>query len=549
MLTTLFYNKSRAQNQEEVVKVQVIDVIKSYTPEISDATKIREYPKIPDAKETKKNHTYKTSAILFNKIFQPDMGNFKPYAIKKNTETKKNNYLYFGYGNANTLSFKTFLQKMHKNHYFKINFNHLSSDANVRNTPVKSLYQNTYAQLDYLLYKGKKRWVSNLLYRKEKRHWYGVAADFSRVKDFDFQQVYHNVHFMETLQIKDALLKKISVNYDLFLDRFSSEEQHFTVKSSLQFPYNDSQIFTDLLLGYLNTKFENANKKFSYLTFGSDLSYPLKEGDFYLSVGLNFRYNKNTAQDEKAKYYLYPNIKINYKFLAEIINAYAGFHGNLYRQSYQNFVGKNPFVAPELDIKMTNRNFNFYMGVKGKLTDKTTYNVKSAYVLEKNTPFFVSNSKPSGEKIKPYEFDNSFLVLYDDITKISFLGQLQTEIIQHLNARAAINYDYYQTKTQKAAWNAPSLSGSFAMNYKQEKWSASFTSFFVGERKDLQKDKILTLPAFMDIGCSGTYYSATGINFSLSLDNLLNSAYQRYLNYHVQGFQVLLGAKFRFKTP
>lgn len=546
--TILFCKTIIAQEKNNVVKVQVIDVVKSYVPQISNADKIRDVPKIP-AEKLKNKSNHKNDVVLANKVFSPSLGNFKAYKIKKKNEFQKskNNYFYFGYGNANTRSLDAFLQKNYKNHHFKMTFNHFFSDANVKNTPVKNAYQNNHLKLDHFFYKKNKKWISNISYENKERNWYGVGAKFSGTKDLDFQQKYHNAHFSETLQIKDAFLKKIAMNYDFFWDKFNSNEQYLGIESSLEFPYDHSFIFTNLLLEYLNTKFASPNRKFSYLTLGTDLSYPLKEGDFYLSIGVNFRYNKNLSQDEKAGYHLYPNVKISYKLLEEIINPYAGFHGNLYRRSYQNFVHKNPFVAPELDIKMTNRNFEFYIGAKGKITNRTTYNLKGAYALEKNTPFFVH--KAAFEKAKPYALGNSFIILYDNTTQIRFLGQLQSEIIKNLNMHADIQYVYYQPETEKAAWNIPALSGSLGMSYKKQNISMGFTGFFVGNRYEFQNNKITNLPFFVDMGFSGTYRFSSGLHCSLSMDNLLNSAYQPYVEYYVQGFQVVLGAKFCFEVP
>ena len=542
----IFIGYTKAQKQKDSIKIQVVDVVKPYNPEVSDAFKIRDYPKIPTYQKTKKPYTYNIKPVLFSEVFQPKSGNFRHFYLKKHeTIRQKNNYLYFGYGNANTPFLQTFLNKKYKKHYFKFTFNHLSSDANVKDALVKNLYQNTDAILYYHLNGNKQKWKANLSYGRKKRYWYGIDTSFSKdISNFDFEQMYQDITCFISTQVKKSLLKKTDVTYSVFSDKFQSSEQYLKMNTFLELPYNSSQVFTNVLLEYLSTNFEQKLKKYRYLTIGTDINYPLQEGDFYLSIGINFRYNRDLMDNEKSKFHLYPNIKINYKFLAEIINAYAGFQGNLYTQSYKKFTLKNPFIAPELNIKPTNRNFDFYLGVKGKLTDKTTYNVTGSYILEKNSPFFKNYSVSS--IAKPYHLSNSFVVLYDDITKISFLAQLQTEIIENLNVRTKISYDYYDAKNQPKVWNLPNLSGSILMNYHKDKWSAGFTTFFVGGRKDLQKEQIVTLPIFIDVGCLAMYHLNSGIDFSLSVDNLFNTYYQRYLRYNVQGLQLLLGIKFRF---
>ena len=83
--------------------------------------------------------------------------------------------------------------------------------------------------------------------------------------------------------------------------------------------------------------------------------------------------------------------------------------------------------------------------------------------------------------------------------------------------------------------------------------------YFVGERKDLkfvQTDlaifpptyttEITKLDSYFDLNAHVGYKYSERMTFSLKGNNLANQNYQRWLNYPVQGIQVLAGASYKF---
>jgi outer membrane receptor protein involved in Fe transport len=88
------------------------------------------------------------------------------------------------------------------------------------------------------------------------------------------------------------------------------------------------------------------------------------------------------------------------------------------------------------------------------------------------------------------------------------------------------------------------------------KWYAGAEAFFVGERKDLvQKTNVLTLLPEMNVQKLDSYFDVNanvGYKYSdrftafLRMNNIANQAYQKWLNYPVQSFQIMLGGNYKF---
>jgi outer membrane receptor protein involved in Fe transport len=87
------------------------------------------------------------------------------------------------------------------------------------------------------------------------------------------------------------------------------------------------------------------------------------------------------------------------------------------------------------------------------------------------------------------------------------------------------------------------------------KWYAGAQVFFVGERKDAQvnldevlvaEDDIKTLKSYFDANFHLGYKYNEHLTGFLKLNNIANQQYEKWLNYPVQGIQVLLGASYKF---
>ena len=98
-----------AQKKDENICTEVVNVVKPYTPTISDAFKVKETPVIEDVEDTKKEEIkYNIFSFPVASTFAPAKG--KAAAVDKEKKEKLfNNYATLGVGNYGTVNAELFV--------------------------------------------------------------------------------------------------------------------------------------------------------------------------------------------------------------------------------------------------------------------------------------------------------------------------------------------------------------------------------------------------------------------------------------------------------
>jgi outer membrane receptor protein involved in Fe transport len=102
------------------------------------------------------------------------------------------------------------------------------------------------------------------------------------------------------------------------------------------------------------------------------------------------------------------------------------------------------------------------------------------------------------------------------------------------------------------AWNLPTFEASLFSNFTiSEKLYGGVTVFFMGGRKDLFTGSNavpleIDLDAFVDANVHFGYHLNNRLSFFVKGNNLFGDTYQKWVNYQVQGIQVLAGASYKF---
>jgi outer membrane receptor protein involved in Fe transport len=201
-----------------------------------------------------------------------------------------------------------------------------------------------------------------------------------------------------------------------------------------------------------------------------------------------------------------------------------------------------------------------FAGLKGKLASYLSYDVKAALKQENNKALFRSNyQKFYAAENEIYTFGNSFEVVYDNVKTIQVSGGLRSDLSKDIAVGVQATLSKYVASTQPYAWNLPQMElQANAEVAFLPKWSAGTDLFFVGERKDAQGNQIVMPLNLLPVEYTQTLKSYVDANFHLNykhnerwgaflkLNNVFNQNYERWLNYPVQGFQILAGASYKF---
>jgi len=555
---------SFSQKKDENIGTEVVNVVKPYTPTISDAFKVKETPTLDDEETTKKeNIQYTIFSFPVASTFTPSKG--KAANVDKSPEEKIfSNYLTLAAGNYGNINADLFVIKNISNtDYFGAMLSHSSSQGGIKNVVLDDKFFNTALDLTYGSKTRKLTWNADLGYKNQVYNWYGIHPtifDDATINTIDEQQKYHTLYLGGKLAL-DNILKESSVRFSRFWDAFGSVENRFVAKPSLEFDFVDQKIKTNFVVDYIDGSFDKTfnsgtSFKYGYTNFGFQPSIKIHKDDLTVNAGVGFFYG--AAQEAgKSKFYIYPQVTSSYKIVGDLMIAYAGLEGTLKQNSYSDFVQQNFFVSPTLGVAPIDQKYDVYAGLKGKLANSISYNIRGSYLNEENKALFKSNGYvESTANLEGYAYGNSFDVVYDNVKTISFFGELKADLFKNISFGINGTFSSFSTDAEKEAWNLPAIQLAATLDVLiTPKWYAGTSLFFVGDRKDqFVRTSVsgffpienITLKNYLDLNAHVGYKHSERMTFFLKGNNLANQEYQRWLSYPVQGLQVLGGASYKF---
>ena len=565
------FSQKKPKKKDSIV--EVINVITSYTPTISDAFKIKKTPKIILSNTiSKKKLSYSIFSAPVASTFVPKSGVVKGIDVGKK-ERLFDNYLALGFGNYTTPFIEFFL---HQNRKFETDYGiylkYTSSENGVKNTFLNNEFSTLNLGGFYLKEERDFTWkIGGNMYQKQ-YNWYGlpnISFDNNTINSIAAKQTYGFYEVESEVVFEDSYFDNIKGALSLFDDKFGSKEVGFLLKPSLKIPLgfiskNLSELELQTNINYLQGEFEqnylnNSNIKYSFFNLGIHPVYRVNWNKLSIKLGSKI-YLTSDIKNSLTNILAYPDLEITYPVISNLINFYAGASGDLHMNSFQNFSEQNPFVSPTLFLTQTNEQYNLFGGINGIISSNISFNVKASYKSDEDHALFVrNNSKSNGvfnasTSLLGYEYGNSFNVFYDDISTLSIFGEIEIDASKRFSIGATIQINSYSTTFQQEAWNLPKIEGAIYGKYKNNNWYANANIFFVGSRMDVQYNgtfpstiaSIESLDAFTDMNLNGGYHFSDFFSAFVKLNNILGIDYDRYANYNVLGLQALAGITYKF---
>ena len=551
------------ERTKDTIDDQVVNVVKPYTPTISDAFKIKDTPKLNDSNMVKKKE------VKYNIFSIPVASTFTPAKGKAaNVDKAKPVKLYDNYASVGVGSYTTLLGEVYLNHALSNTenvggyFSHHSSSGGIQDVRLDNNFSKTGLNAHYSQKLRDFSWKIDGGFDLMTYNWYGLAGaldDDASAMAVDPTHTFNTFYLGGKLKFDDAIINDGSVRFRRFGDNQNSGENRFVAKTGFDVPIQGETINTEFYIDYIGGSFDRdfnntGEIRYGNVTFGLSPSYQLKQDDLTVDLGVSLVFLNDTEFSDN-KFFIYPNFEATYRLVDEILIAYGGIKGELQQNSYYDFATENPFVSPTLTITPTDQRYNGFIGLKGKLSNNVSYNIKGNYYAEENKPLFKANDAQTFA-MEDYQFGNSFGVVYDDVKTFSVAGELNINVNRNFTLGFKGEYFNYNTDTQSEAWNLPDVTGSIFMDVQiSEKWFAGASAFYVGERKDQQSlvgvlvtpdPTPITLDSYFDANAHLGYKINDQLSVFAKVNNLLNQDYQRYLNFPVQGIQALAGATYQF---
>ncbi len=568
-----------AQKKDENIGTEVVNVVKPYSPTVSDAFKVKEIPSLDDNETNKKEEIkYQIFSFPVASTFTPSKG--RAASVDKAKQEKLYpNYVTLGFGNYGTIQAELFVtHELDKYSYVGGMFRHQSSQGGIKGIDLDDKFGETSANAMYGYSRKNINFKADLGFKTEAYNWYGLPLEnpnFNniRIDTINPKHSYTTFRLGSELAVSDSFFEKANVNFIAFSDNYGSKENRFIIKPSFKFDFGDTSVKTKFNLDYLNTKFDTyysrtypvpgvaTNIEKSNLIFSANPSFQILKEDLSVELGAEVTYLSRMKDvyggiktDADNDFFIYPKIKASYKVVGELMIAFAGAEGGLIQNSYADFVGENKFLSPTLFIEPTDQQYDVYAGLKGKLASFLAYNLKASYNSSKAKALFKTNEYLSSPS-ENYSYGNSFNVVYDNVKAISFFGELKADVNKNITFGLNAEVNDYNMDVEQEAWNLPTVKATFTTDFNiGKKWYAGTQLYYVGERKDMFTnyqlfpfpDSVQTLDSYFDINAHIGYKHNERLTAFIKGNNLANQNYNRWLNYPVQGAQVILGASYKF---
>ncbi len=568
-LSTLVIAQTKAK---DTIKTEVINVITSYTPTISDAFKIKKNPKIQlGAKNQKKQLKYQIFSAPVASTFIPKSGVAKGINMGVK-ERLYNNYLAAGFGNNSTPFVEAFL---HHATRFKNDFGlyakYISSDNSIDATPLNSNFSNMKFGAFYKQEERYFSWKIAANYEQNNYNWYGLPSSITylpaTISAIDEQQIYTNFETAAEVVFEDFFINSSKVSLSFFSDELLSKELRFAFEPQFKISLKNigrklNDLILDTTFDYVNGEFAQSYSaatrlEHSFFTVGVAPKYNFEYNDFTFRIGTKL-YFTSDLENKISQVFVYPDININYPLVANYVTIYVGAGGDLNTNTFKSFSDENPYISPTQFITQTNKKYEFFGGLNGKLSPNMSYDLKASYSDEDDKAMFIrNNSKSDGSNtagLLGYEYGNSFSVIYDDVKTLTIFGEFTVDVNRNLVIGTNGEFNSYTITNQTEAWNLPRMNAQIFGNYKATKWYTDVNIFFVSDRKDVTYsgtypsaiNGVQTLKSFVDVNINGGYHFNDKFTAFLKMNNVLNSEYQQFSNFDVQGFQVLAGISYKF---
>lgn len=568
---------AQTEKKKDTVKTEIVNVVSSYTPTIADASKIKKNPKINLIDRSKKKKMeYTVFSAPVASTFIPKSGAIKGinYGVK---ERLYNNYVALGFGNYISPFAELFI---HKYTRFQQQYGlYAKYSGSLENSISDTFLDSNFSNFESSIFYGQKErmldWKITLNAERNIYNWYGLPnfiTDTSLQNAIIEEQRYNFFELVGDISFEESFIEKSKLKVSYFADAFKSSELFTNLNTDFIIPLsytnssiNDLKLKTSLeiLKGEFNKNYDGlTNVNYNIFTASLHPEYKLLIQDFSVRAGFKL-YASMDMENDANNFLVYPDIEIKKPIIQNFLSVYGGVTGGLKTNTYKSFADLNPFISPTLFITQTSEKLNYFLGFNGKITNNINFNIKGSYKLEEDKPLFIkNNSKSNGTNtkdtnntpLKGFEYGNSFSVYYDDVKTTAIFTELEYTFSERIAIGVTGLYNNFNLENSVAAWNLADITATAFGKYRQQNWYSELAFFYINNRKDVSYNNLYPsnfstpekVKGYLDVNINGGYHFNDRFSVFLKLNNLLNTKYQRFDNFTVQGLQVLGGITYKF---
>lgn len=382
---------------------------------------------------------------------------------------------------------------------------------------------------------NKNEWNANAFIDNSTQYLYGFQPDSLKFSKADLKQSFTT--FGGKVGLRNKTENAYGINYnpsvalDIFTDNHNGSENTFMFDLPVTKSITKMIDFNVGLSGSISSykaDTTNINNTIYYVTPALTFKTP----NVKFVAGFTPSWNNGTFS-------LLPNFTLDAKINEEKFILQAGWIGYYNKTTYESLANFNPFIAQPtvLNNALVKEQ---YAGFKGSAGDHFTYNARVSFLKITNQPLFV-NDTITGK---------SFNVVYEpSLNDIRIHGEIGYTANEQFSLLAGASFNQYSSlSVNEKAYGLLPIEINGALRYQALKdlllkADAFFWDGTQYQTKELQSRKLD--PAF-DLNAGAEFAFLPQWKAWLQFNNILNNKYQRWNQYPVLGFNMLIGVVYSF---
>lgn len=480
------------ENEQEPIGTQEVLVVKSYTPSLSDAFKIKSVPKLSDSLTSlEKKLVYELKKVPVISTFEPNKAS--PLRLQqRKSSTPYNTFFSGGFGNMSQLYFNvSSVIEMDRTQRFGINFYRDGFGTDLANSLLKSSQNYSRFGLHHNLRNSYYNANSLLQFETSNTNYFGLY-------DRDWDPLILNSTNPESrrnyFKIRthwnwyDDVLRGITFQADLTSDNFNSTEQQLGLQTDFEVDLGGGKLKSELHLQGFHTAFETSyfERTLEEYTQGKgtlNLFWQHSRNDVKLKIGAGASYLLGVENSSSSLLY-YPQLEVVYRKTGNVLSPYLRAEGGVQFNTYKSLTLINPYLAPTTLLTPTFSRYNASLGIRSQLASVLNFDLGFIYDQVENFNIFERLPFDKDHENQAYRLSNAYAARYVDTDLYGFKAALRIDLAKDNFVRFETRYRVFETNGNQELWNVPALEMNWESQFQwKDRLAFSLSGNLWGDRK------------------------------------------------------------------
>lgn len=480
------------ENEQEPIGTQEVLVVKSYTPSLPDAFKIKSVPKLSDSLTSlEKKLVYELKKVPVITTFEPNKAS--PLRLQqRKSSTPYNTFFSGGFGNMSQLYFNvSSVIEMDRTQRFGINFYRDGFGTDLANSLLKSSQNYSRFGLHHNLRNSYYNANSLLQFETSNTNYFGLY-------DRDWDPLILNSTNPESrrnyFKIRthwnwyDDVLRGITFQADLTSDNFNSTEQQLGLQTDFEVDLGGGKLKSELHLQGFHTAFETSyfERTLEEYTQGKgtlNLFWQHSRNDVKLKIGAGAAYLLGVENSSSSLLY-YPQLEVVYRKTGNVLSPYLRAEGGVQFNTYKSLTLTNPYLAPTTLLTPTFNRYKASLGIRSQLASVLNFDLGFIYDQVENFNIFERLPFDKDHENQAYRLSNAYAARYVDTDLYGFKAALRIDLAKDNFVRFETRYRVFETNGNQELWNVPALEMNWESQFQwKDRLAFSLSGNLWGDRK------------------------------------------------------------------